>query len=243
MSCERHAPSVFGHDPNHPPFNVIEAEPPRPVRDDSIQPDEAGVRQVFHNISMPEAPPLQLTVTERFAGPPDDQARAAAEERLRGRLSRLRLYYRVFEPHPGIEYQYEDLEIEEPADEEVRPSFDNIRDLERDVESLIIWTLELGADPPHEDEPPRAVGVTLDPWINDGEWHGYKAHCTRRAWVSVRATAGGVRLQVTRNGHTVGSTSDWAGGDRSPTIGARTSTRATFDLGVRGLQNGSCYDA
>jgi len=241
MPYECYAQSPFGHDPTNPPFNVIDAEPPRPVRDDSIGPDEAGVRQQFRNISMPEAPPLQLTVTERFAEPPSDQARAAAEKRLLGRLSRLRLYYREFEPLPGIEYQYEDLEIEEPAGEEVRPSFDNVRDLERDVQRLTIWTLELVADRPYEDEPPHAVGVTLDPSINYWEVDGYKAHCTKAAWASVLATAGGVWLRVTRNGRTVGVTSDWAGGAGSATIGASTSTRATFDAAVRGRQNGSYY--
>ena len=90
MPYGRCAPSAFGHDPLHPPFNVIVAEPPRPVRDDSIRPDEAGVRQLFRNISMPDVPPLQLTVTERFAEPPSEEARVAAEERLLDRLSRLR---------------------------------------------------------------------------------------------------------------------------------------------------------
>jgi hypothetical protein len=238
MPYKRYAPSAFGHDPTHPPFNVIHADPPRPVG-----PDEAGVgvRQRFRNISTPETPPLQLTVTERFVEPPSQEARAAAEQRLQGRLTRLNLYYRVFEPPPGIEYQYEDLEIEEPADEEVRPSFDNIRDLERDVQSLTIWTLDLMADPPQEDEPPRAVGVTLDPWINYMELHGYVAHCTNSAYAYVRATAGAVRLRVTRNGVTVGLTSDSAGGGGSANIGASTSTRATFDAWVRGLENGSYY--
>lgn len=238
------ASSAFGHDPFHPPFSVIDAEPPRPVRDDSIRPDEAGVRQLFHNISMPEVPSLQLTVTERFAEPPSEEARAAAEERLLGRLSRLRLYYRVFEPSPEIEYQYDDLGLEEPTDEEVRPSFHNIRVLEPDVQSLLIWTLELVARPPQENEPPRAVGVTIDPSINCGELHGYKAHCTKSGWASVRATAGGVQLRVTRNGATVGLTSDWHGdhgGHGSPNVGASTSKRATFDASVRGLQDLSFY--
>ena len=56
MSCECYVQSVFGHDPTHPPFNVIEREPATLVRDDSIRPDEAGVRQRFHNISMPMRP-------------------------------------------------------------------------------------------------------------------------------------------------------------------------------------------
>ena len=110
------------------------------------------------------------------------------------------------------------------------------------MQSLTIWTLELVADRPSEDEPPRAVGVTLDPSINNREVHGYRAHCTRSAWAYVRATAGGVRLRVTRNGVTVGVTSDWAGGGGSVTIGASTSTRATFDAAVRGRQDGSCYN-
>jgi len=241
MSCECYVQSVFGHDPTHPPFNVIEREPATLVRDDSIRPDEAGVRQRFHNISMPDAPPLQLTMTERFVDRPDEQARAAAEKRLLDRLDRLRLYYRVFEPRPGIEYQYEDYEIEEPADAEVHPSFDNIRDLERDVQSLIISTLELVADPPGDDEPPLAVGVTIDPPINRGDLHGYKAHCTKSAYASVCATAGEVRLRLYRNNVSIGVTSDKAGGGRSPTIGGSTSTRATFDAAVRGLQNGSYY--
>lgn len=235
------APSPFGHDPTHPPFNVIVAEPPRPVRDDSIRPDEAGVRQVFRNITMPEGPPLQLTVTERFVEPPSEEARAAAEERLLGRLSRLKLFFLVFERDPGIEDQYDDLEIEEPADQDVRPSFDNIRDLERDVRSLTIWTLELLADRPTEDDPPSAVGVTLDPSINKGEVDGYRAHCTKSAWASIWVTAGKARVRVTRNGVTVGMTSDSAGGNGSATVGASTSTRATFDASVCGLKNGSYY--
>ena len=241
MPYGRCAPSAFGHDPLHPPYNVIVAEPPRPVRDDSIRPDEAGVRQLFRNISMPEVPPLQLTVTERFAEPPSEEARVAAEERLLDRLSRLRLYYRVFDPPPDIEYLYDDLELEEPADEEVRPSFDNIRALEPDVQTVLIWTLELVANRPDEDDPPSAVGVTLDPPINKNEVHGYKAHCTKSAYASVYTTGGGVQLRVTRNGATVGLTSDWHGGGGSPNVGASTSKRATFDAAVTGLQNLSYY--
>jgi hypothetical protein len=241
MPLPLQTPSAFGHDPTDPPFRVIDATPPEPVRDESIGANEAGVRQRFRNISMPEAPPLQLTVTERFAEPPSEEARAAAEEQLLARLSRLRLYYRVFEPPPGIEYQYEDLGIEPQPGEEVRPSFDNIRDLERDVQSLIVWTLELVADRPREDEPPLAVGVTLDPSINYNQLHGYVAKCCKSAWAYVRATAGGVRLRVTRNGVTVGVASDWAGGGTSACVGASTSTKATFDAAVRGLKNGSYY--
>ena len=241
MTLPLQTPSAFGHDPTDPPFSVIDASSPEPVRDESIGTDEAGMRQRFYNISMPEAPALQLTVTERLAEPPNNEARAAAEERLLGRLRRVRLYYRMFEPTPGLEYQYEDLEIEPPADEEVQPSFDNIGDLEQDVKSLTIWTLELLADPPREDEPPSAVGVTLDPSINEGDLHGYVAKCTKSAWAYVRATAGGVRLRVTRNGVSVGVASDYAGGGTSTTVGASTSTKATFDAAVRGLKDGSHY--
>jgi hypothetical protein len=241
MALQLQTPSAFGHDPTDPPFSVIDARAPEPVRDESIGADEAGVRQRFHNSSMPEAPALQLTVTERLTEPPSEEARKAAEKPLLARLSRLRLYYRLFKPPPGVEYQYEDLEIEPPADEEIPPSFEDVRGLEQDVESLIVWTLELLADRPREDEPPLAVGVTLDPSINYGDLHGYVAKCTKSAWAYVRATAGGVRLRVYRKGVSVGVTSDWAGGGTSATVGASTSTRATFDAAVRGLQNGSYY--
>jgi hypothetical protein len=245
MAIQLQAPSPFGHDPTAPPFSVIEAEDPQPVRDEPIGEDVAAIRRRFHNTSMPDAPGLQLSMAEMItvAG---DNPRVATEERLLRLMGKLKLYYRTFrpragEPPSGIEFLDKDLGIEAPADKDIRPSFAGISDLEEDVERLIVFTLELLADPPRDSDPPLAVGVTIDPPIGLNVLHGYVAKCTTSAWASVRATAGAVRLRVTRSGVTVGLTTDSAGGGGSKTVGASTNTKATFDAAVRGLESGSYY--
>jgi hypothetical protein len=242
VAAQQQLPSPFGHDPTAPPWSVIEAEDPEPVRDLE---DVVGVRRRFHNTSMPDAPGLVLTVTETLPEP-GPGPREAAYARLLRLLSTLKLYYRLFSLSgdvlpAGIDFVERDLGIDRPGDEIVRPSFDGVLDVEQDVERFTILTLELEDDPPRDGDRAQAVGFTIDPAIGLNQLHGYVAKCTKSAWASVRATAGSVRLRMTKNGKTVGVVTDKAGGGPSGTVGASTPTKATFDVCVRGLEAGSFY--
>ena len=130
-----------------------------------------------------------------------------------------------------------------PAAEEdtLEPFAGALQEEERDgVERLIVMELKLLAPPPRPDDQPIAVGVTIDPPIGLNQLHGYVAKCTASAYASVHCTAGGVRLRVTRNGYTVGLATVYAGATCA-SVGASTPTKATFDVAVRGLYNGSYY--
>jgi hypothetical protein len=246
----RQQPSPFGHDPDFPPWRVIDYGEPQLLRDAPADKQTVAVRRTFHNTSMPEAPRLQLTVTETLADPGDAAARTAAEERLL-HLIRMQLYYRMFDPREmdvprlGVKFLDEQEGIRPPAEEDTRLPFEGILDLEEKlaekVERVTVLTLELLADPPREDDPPLAVGVTIDPPIGLNQLHGYVAKCTKSAYASVRALAGSVRLRVTRNGVSLGAVEDKAGGSASPSVGASTPTKATYDAAVRGLAAGSDY--
>jgi hypothetical protein len=242
-------PSPFGHDPDFPPWRVIDSDQPQLLDDVPADEKTVAVRRTFHNTSTPDARGLQLTVTETLPDPDPGAwaVRVAAEQRLVRLVGKLQLYYRAFdpaevgEPPAGVELLDEQEGIRPPAEEDTKPSFEGILYHEKGVERLTVLTLEFLADPPRDQDPPLAVGVTIDPPIGLNELHGYVAKCTTSVTASVRALAGRVRLRVTRNGISLRAVEDQAGGDASPSINASTPTKATYDASVRGLATGSDY--
>jgi len=240
-------PSPFGHDPDFPPWRVIESDQSQLLRDAPADRRTVAVRRTFHNTSTPNAPGLQLTVTETIPDPDDAAAWTAVEDRLLRLVGKLQLYYRAFdprevgEPPPDVKLLDEQPGVRLPAEEDTKPSFEGILDIEEGVRRVTVLTLELLADPPRDEDPPLVVGVTIDPPIGLNELHGFVAKCTTSVTASVRALAGRVRLRVTRNGISLGAVEDAAGGSASPSINASTPTRATYDASVRGLATGSDY--
>ena len=224
----------FGHDPTDPPWRYVRLESAEPIEVDDK--DSVAARARYHHLAFP-LPNLTLTVAEKVT----DADWAAARNRIVEMLNQIRLYYHMFEPPAGeppsgIEFPEYDPDIER----DVQPPFSRVLEL-TEGESLTTFTLELEAPPPGDADPPIAVGVTIDPPINYNKVHGYVAKCTRSAWASVRATAGTVRLTMTKNGNYLASVQDGFGGGSSATIGASTSTSATFDATVKGLKAYNYY--
>jgi hypothetical protein len=229
-------PLPFGHDPEKPPYDDIRSSEPEVVRGPAMPGGVAPIRvvRVFQNVAQPGPPPPLMLSAEQLAR---DEADKSVEERLLARMREIRLYYSTLNRHEGFPAGVVELP-EDPAQEaeqEFTASFENIFKFEPEAKEVTVFTLELQAERPKEDDPPLGVGVTIDPYLHGGELDGYVAKCTTSAYAYVRALDGGVRFRMLKSGVTIGLVDEWYGGGPSPTFGTTTRTRATFDIAVRGL--------
>jgi hypothetical protein len=233
-------PLPSGHDLDDPPWADIRSGPPEPVPLPPGSSDLAvAAHRIFQNVAMPEPPPpLEVTAFETLLEGASAEDRQAAEDRLLEVLGSVMLYYETFPPSDkdarGVFWLGED-ETSPSVEQEVMPSFTGILDLEEGSTSLTVFELALQAPPPKEDDQILAVATATEQVIYGGQLHGYKAKCTTSASASVRASRGGVRLRLYRNGHDLGAVTDYVGGGASPSIGSTTPTKVTLDIAVRGL--------
>jgi hypothetical protein len=229
-------PLPFGHDPEKPPYDDIRSSEPEVVRGSAMPGGVALIRvvRVFQHVAQPEPPPPLVLSAEQLAR---DEADKDVEERLLARMRKIRLYYTTFDPPEGFPAGVLELPDNpaQEAEQEFKASFESIFKVEPEAKEVTVFTLELKAERPKEDDPPLGVGVTIDPYLYGGELDGYVAKCTTSAYAYVRALDGGVRLRMFKSGVSIGVVEEWYGGGPSPTLGTTTRTRATFDIAVRGL--------